>query len=373
MLGVPSSTGATAFNARNRSPWLSTEDLYHQKLYQLSGLILARNQDDFTHSFSTTQRISEELDLFANQMSPDWWEIPASLQSTRIKEASVEFERVMCQIWHFELEILLHLPFMLRAANDRRYEYSQISCLNACRSLIKRWIAIRDKRDPLLFSDLLEFQAFTASTTLMLGLLSSTGVSSPAILQEQQEDSVLIDIVVENFERRGRDESGKFISSQSISAIRALQKFLCDKNTSRSLRLEIPFFGTIKVAHSALQPLEGERLLGANGGRGMSFSHFDQPTPSSTAMRGNFASTSTFHTPAKTHLQTAEQTESDDSGNCIGNIDTLLQLSGGHFHPFDDSFIQTNNLTGEWPTQETDMILFDSLLDSDLVGTWNMY
>ncbi|KAJ5907754.1 hypothetical protein N7495_000436 [Penicillium taxi] len=101
MLGVPSSIGAAAFNSHYNAPWLSTEHLYHKNLYQISGLILARNQGDFTHSFSTTQRIGEQLDSFAKQMSPDWWEIPASLLSTRTNKASVEFERIMCQIWPF--------------------------------------------------------------------------------------------------------------------------------------------------------------------------------------------------------------------------------------------------------------------------------
>lgn len=305
-------------------------------------------------------------------MSPDWWEIPASLLSTRTKEASVQFERVMCQIWHFELEILLHLPFMLRAANDRRYEYSRISCLNACRNLIKRWITIRQNHNTLLFSDLLEFQAFTAATTLLLGLLNFTKISSHVILQEQQEDSQLIETVVRNFEGLERDETRKSVSSQSISVIRALQKFL-HEDISRSLCLEIPFFGTIKVAHScALQPLEGERLLGANGDREMSFSQFDQSALSSAEMRRNCTPTSTTHAPAKAHLETAGQAESGGSGHYIENIDRFLQLSGGHFQPFDDYFIQNDTFTGEWPTQETDMIVFDTLLDSDLVGTWNI-
>ncbi|KAL3481698.1 hypothetical protein BJX99DRAFT_270047 [Aspergillus californicus] len=355
ILGVPSSTGSAAFTVHD-APWLSTEDLHHKNLYQISGLILARNQDDFTHSFSTTQRISEQLDSFAKQMPPDWWEIPAML-FTRTHEASVRFERVMCQIWHFELEMLLHLPFMLRAANDRRYEYSHISCLNASRNLIKRWITIRENHDPLLFSELLEFQAFTAATTLLLGLLSSTTISSQLVLQEQ-DDSQLIEMVVRNFEGLQRDDTGMSVGSQSISAIRALQKFLRDGNISRSLCLEIPFFGTIKVARGcALQPLEGERLLGANEGRETSFFRFDQPALS--------------RAPANAHVGVVGQAEGDGSGNGIEDIDTILHLSGGQFEPFEDSFIQ-NDLTGEWPTQEMDMILFDSLVDADLVGTWNL-
>lgn len=77
----------------------------------------------------------------------------------------------MCQVWHFELATLLHLPFMLRAADDRRYEHSRVSCLNASRSLIRRWLAIRESHETFYFSNLIEFEVFTATTTLLLGLL----------------------------------------------------------------------------------------------------------------------------------------------------------------------------------------------------------
>lgn len=147
-------------------------------------------------------------------------------------------------------------------------------------------------------------------------------------------------MVVRNFEGLEHDETGKSIGSQSISVIRALQKFL-HEDISRSLCLETPFFGAIKVANScALQPLEGERLLGANGDREMSFSQFDQSALSSAEMRRTCTSTSTAHAPAKAYSETAGQAGSDDSGNYIENIDRFLQLSGGHFQPFDDSFTQ---------------------------------
>ncbi|KAJ5088380.1 hypothetical protein N7456_011996 [Penicillium angulare] len=380
MLGVPSSTGSAAFNLHNDDHSLSTADLYHKNLYQISGLILSRNQDDFTHCFSTTQRISEQLDSFAKQMSPDWWDIPMSLPYTRTKEASVEFERVMCQIWHFELEILLHLPFMIRAASDRRYEYSRISCLNASRNLIKRWIAIHDSHNTLLFSNLLEFQGFTAATTLLLGLLSFTTISGPIIAQEEHNDYQLIELVVRYFEGikcDKTDKTDKSVSSQSISIIRTLQTFLRDKSISRNLCLEIPFFGTIKIARScALQPLEGERLLGANGGRRGSSSQFDQQAPPPAEMRRSCVPTSALAShagPTKAHALILGQTGSEGNVHFADDIDTSLQLYGCHFQPFEDSFIENEILTSEWPAQEMETILFDSLVDADLVGTWDAF
>lgn len=173
----------------------------------------------------------------------------------------------MCQIWHFELATLLHLPFMLRAASNRRYEYSRISCLNACRDLIKRWVSIRETNGTFYFSNLLDFEAFTAATTLILGLLVSLGDKFQDTSQEQDEDSELVEMVVRNFERLKRHGSQVSVGSQSILVIQTLQGLLRGESSSGQLRLEIPFFGTIKVAHcGTIEPLEGERILGANTG-----------------------------------------------------------------------------------------------------------
>jgi hypothetical protein len=113
----------------------------------ISGLILTRNQGESTHAFSATHEIDEKLDSFAKQMPQAWWEISTAMMSNHTEEAIAQFERMMCQIWHFELATLLHLPFMLRVATNQRHEYSRISCLSANRGLTKRWISIREIPD----------------------------------------------------------------------------------------------------------------------------------------------------------------------------------------------------------------------------------
>ncbi|KAL3461718.1 hypothetical protein BJX64DRAFT_300084 [Aspergillus heterothallicus] len=373
ILGIPSSTVSTAFPLDDNAPWLSPEDIYHKKLYHISGLILERNQGDCTHSFSTTLRISEQLGTYAAEMPHAWWEIPTVIPTTRAKESSSQFERIMCQIWHFELATLLHLPFMLRAVNnDRRFEYSRVECLGAARNLIRRWNAIRESRTSLLFSNLLEFQAFTAATTLLLGLLSGDRNTHPTIIQERYEDHELIQQVVTNFEQIAGHSScnvGNSVSSQSIQAIRTLQRFLQPGDPSDRLRLEIPFFGVIRVARSGaiLQPIQGERLLGANP------AHTDlQPTPLTV---GAFEP-ATVQRPAsssrprkRTHHEMAGNDDSYTENRARGE-EPRLHFSSNHFHLPQAPDIQGDLDSGEWDFQESDMVFFDSLVNTDLVGGW---
>lgn len=86
---------------------------------------------------------------------------------------------------------------MLRVATHQRHEYSRISCLSVNRGLTKRWISIREILDKTLFSDLIEFQAFTVATTIILGVLGLTYTTIDQVaLQERHEDLQLIETVV---------------------------------------------------------------------------------------------------------------------------------------------------------------------------------
>ena len=311
------------------------------------------------------------MDSLAVKMSPAWWELPINLLKDRTREASVQFERIMCQIWHFELAILLHLPFMLRAVTDRRYEYSYVCCLDASRNLIKRWISIRDSQSTLLFSNLLEFQAFTAATTLILGLLGPSKTMSQEILQERHEDNQLVETVVQNFERLKQHGIGMSVDTQSISVIRTLQRFLRGESPSDKLRLEIPYFGIIHIARSgAVQPIEGERILGANACQNSSSLRHGQSTMVhsmiTTDRNSAFDSNSRGE---KAQERVRNEEINADNGS---NGDTILHFSGGHFQVPDTSDIQNCLDIGEWSFEDTDMILFDSLVNTDLVGNWTL-
>jgi hypothetical protein len=63
----------------------------------------------------------------------------------------------MTQIWYFQLEGLLHLPFMLRASTERRYEYSKFTCLKASREVIYRYNLLRGAKHNLFCCNVVDF------------------------------------------------------------------------------------------------------------------------------------------------------------------------------------------------------------------------
>lgn len=278
----------------------------------------------------------------------------------------------MCQVWHFELATLLHLPFMLRSKTDRRYEYSRASCLNASRSLIKRWLAIRENNSTFYFSNLLEFEAFTAATTLLLGLIGSQTIMRPEASRDQREDSQLVESVVRNLERLKKQGSGMFVEDQIISVIRTLQGFLDQRSRSGNFCLEIPLFGTIQIARSgAVQPLDGERLLGANAPQKNLFVRPPQQAIFSSMMGTTYPGNSVSRSCEET-LQQQIQNGENYAEDLVGQTHTVLQFSGGHLRLPDTLDIQGGLEVNDWAYQESDMIFFDSLVNTDLLGNWTI-
>jgi hypothetical protein len=372
MLGAPSATTSTPFSFDDNAPWLSTEDLYNKNLCEIAGLILSRNQADSTHAFSTTHEIDEKLGSLARQMPPTWWEIPTSIIDGRIEEVAFQLERILCQIWHFELETLAHLPFMLRAATDRRYDYSRISCLSASRNIIRRWMFIRKAHSIIFVNTLIEFQAFTAAITVLLGLLGSApSTTDPTVLKERGEDMQLVETVLQILEEHKQRGAGVLIVNQGISVIRTLQGVLRNEgNSTGNLRLEIQHFGTITITRSGnVQSLEGERILGANPrstimSKGVNVQHqAGRPNSTPLATGAGPTSTSVSFSNGQDH-QTA-----NGSGENAWMNDTVLQFTSSQFPMFEAQGMDGNI---EWlPFQESDILLFNSLLDTDVGVNWD--
>lgn len=308
----------------------------------IAGLIVDRNQAEPTHAFSTTQNIDEKLDNLSKQMPSSWWEMPDNSIFER-NEATVDlFDRALVQIWHYELESLVHLPYMLRAAVDRRYEYSRLSCLSASRKLVHRWIFLRERSKASFICKVIEFQAFKAAITLLLGILQpSQTVKDPMQIRQEEEDRKLIDTVRNIFEELQALEND-VVLGQSAEVLKTLESInLKDRGKGGSIRLTIPHFGTISVGKSRCN-------LAAEGAR---------PAPN---LHGNATANASFQVdPALQNWQSNVPMQPP-----YPTPPPLLTFTSSQFPPLTADM-------GEWPFNEDDTLLFNSLLNTDLEGNWN--
>lgn len=286
-------------------------------------------------AYATTQDIDERLDFLAKAMPPSWWEIPDKEYKSPVEQAIV-FDRVMIQIWYFQLESLLHLPFMLRAATERRYDYSKFSCLKASREMLRRYLALRGAPNQSFCCKVVDFGALTATVTLCLGLLDTEAPNETREVQNQKEqDRSLVMEVLQLTERLaagGKD----IVATQSMSVIKTLlDAGSPSENSTGNLRLTIPYFGTINIARPQVQsPIVTEAPI------------VQQQVP---------------------HMQPAPIPQSWERlpyQTQIPNHMPVVSFTSSQF-PVQMPSVQ------EWQPSEADTLFFDSLLNTDIEGNWD--
>lgn len=207
--------------------------------------IIERNSAVESNAYAETQQIDEELELLKRSMPPEWWTLPDDLEIRNAKsdERAKIMDRMLCQLWHFQIESLVHLPFMLRSATERRYEYSKFCCLNASRDLIRRWMVLRRGGNNFV-CHIVDFQAFMAAITILLGLM---GPSSEGTQQagQHESDRRLVDALIKKLE----DFDTEPRNAVALQCVEVLKTLICTQlhTYTGNLRLTIPYFGTLTL------------------------------------------------------------------------------------------------------------------------------
>ncbi|CZR65240.1 uncharacterized protein PAC_15140 [Phialocephala subalpina] len=198
ILGLPCGTGDDCFGDEEESLQglnADNRDVFERRLCIIAGSINARNlKESSTKSYTVTQQLDEKMDRLSNEMSQSWWEIPSLAVVERSLAVSGQFDRLLAQLWFFQLKALLHLPFMLCAGTDRRYEYSKFNCLNASRELVLRYLALRRFGNTQLICRVVDFAAFIGAIILILDQVGppSPDAESPKTQQLRESDRSLI-------------------------------------------------------------------------------------------------------------------------------------------------------------------------------------
>ena len=73
-------------------------------------------------NYMDTIKIEANIMDLAASMPPDWWRPEFFAGEDRTMQM---YERQLPQFWHHQVRTLLHLPFMLKASQDRRFEYNR--------------------------------------------------------------------------------------------------------------------------------------------------------------------------------------------------------------------------------------------------------
>ncbi|KAM0131448.1 hypothetical protein ACHAO1_007359 [Botrytis cinerea] len=326
------------------NPNIDHDILFIRKLTNLAGGIIERNQSDYIHAFASTQELDEKLENTGRGMPESWWEVPNYIETvSKDPSSAAKFDRIMSQIYYFQLESFLHLPFMIRAATERRYEYSKFTCLKSSREIISRYLTIRRSGTKSFCCKVVDFAAFTASVTLLLSILEipPVGGDTIAIQDQKRSDRELVETVL-----GAMDECASEDDVMAIQSVQVIKTLLASTSTSGNLRLTIPYFGTVSIARTPTTNITESTP-----------SIDTQSLDTTPSLMQNMSSGDSQHA----------DNEFDNSLNCPwAAAQPIVSFKSCQLPP-----LEPEQQIDDWSNLQVDnTMFFDSLLNTDLEGNW---
>ncbi|KIW72161.1 hypothetical protein PV04_00380 [Phialophora macrospora] len=258
--------------------------------------------DDAT--YRTTMNIQETLDEAAAAMPDDWWDVNSHIHYS---DPFVAHEHLVAQMWFWQVQAFLHLPYMLKPCSSMRsldhhhkrkddmvdeYLINRYLCLRGCRGMIRVFTLLRS--DPSLavyICSCEDFQGVFSACILMVGTLIRLSfcpqtARSPNgdAMGSVDDDLALISEIKDVFRYRAVQQGG-CISKQGLKVLEELGSFLQEDiriNDDQPLRrtVVLPYFGAI---HLELKPPRHLRCKILELDSGKSNTVTDPTPPSSTA------------------------------------------------------------------------------------------
>lgn len=251
----------------------------------IASRIIERNELSMSaaEEASLTRKLDAELQSAARSLPSCWWLAPP-LDAATVVDKQERFwntRRIFAQLLHYNLLNQLHLPYMLRTSSsltgDRRSEYAHITCVNASREVLSRFLTLRGSTGIAYTCRTVDFLALMTAMTLLLAHLNSIGGDSENLLAHQYySDRAMIEQVQKNMEETNR-VSSDVLSERSAALLRQLlsidvetarrdrqdlrrvsvqavgaETATIDPDESVVVSVHIPYFGVIKITREGI-------------------------------------------------------------------------------------------------------------------------
>lgn len=224
------------------------------KINALARQIADLDREISPQGYASALALDEKLESIMREMPKDFWEVPNIPSTARSPESFAALERLMVQMWHFEMKVFIHLPYLLRAPRDGRYDYSKVTALQASRNMLMRWFALRNASITQACCRFAEIGVFIAAVTLTLDIVIELGTKEKSEVQKSKgTDFAMICRLIGEMEKLAKASPREKIAARSAVV---LKKILSSLDPSRQpagkARLTIPYFGTIELDYKKL-------------------------------------------------------------------------------------------------------------------------
>lgn len=177
----------------------------------IASRILERNAaTPSSNDTDLTRSLDKELQKAARQLPNKWWLVPDLRRLEDPQSSFWDTRRLFAQVLHYNLLNQLHLPYMLRSSSvNHEQEYSLITCANASREILTRFITLRSFDGAAYSCRTIDFIALMAAMTLLLAHLDSHHLETQNFLAHQyHSDRAMIEQVkdyMKDFDRAKSD------------------------------------------------------------------------------------------------------------------------------------------------------------------------
>ncbi|KGO63027.1 Polyketide synthase, KR [Penicillium expansum] len=239
----------------------------------ISSKILERNalsSHSTPHDYSMMKPLDLELQKAAMGLPSKWWLVPTLNAGLTDSQALFwDTRRLFAQVLHYNLVNHLHLPYMLRSSSaGRKYEFSRITCVNASREVLSRFITLRRFNKIAYSCRTIDFLALMAAMTLLLAHLDSHSEAENLLAHQYLSDRAMIEQAQENMQEVNSLNSDA-MSAQSAELLRRLlaigsgpldgsgrisvqglttETVPTDQSDDDVVTVNIPYFGIVKIA-----------------------------------------------------------------------------------------------------------------------------
>ncbi|KAH8900466.1 hypothetical protein GQ53DRAFT_801090 [Thozetella sp. PMI_491] len=281
-------------------------DTLNRRLERVQAVIAARilernDRDPALLDYSITQDIDAHMLKAAKSMPPTFWAAPnfdnLDMQSENGFWKTV---RMVDQVFHYTLLIMLHLPYLLRFDADPRHEYSRLTCVNAGRDSMLRYIAFRNS-NANIYCRPADFFALVASITVLLAHLGShrnQGMAS-TLAHQRFGDRDVVEQVLDKMDASGRvtDDAMSTKSAELLGRLLHVEESAAQGQRYRAqmveasdahqedeqnvLQISLPYFGLIRITR---EPTTSSGPLGE-----LASSDTNQPADDSVLERANLS------------------------------------------------------------------------------------
>lgn len=250
----------------------------------IASRILERNESGAASgNLALTRTLDVEMQRAARSLPSKWWLTPSLGVASNDPLATFwDTRRLYAQVLHYNLLNQIHLPYMLRSSPaDRTLEYSRITCTNASREVLSRFLILRSFNRIAYCCRLLDFVALMAAMTLLLAHLHSQVPEEENLLAHQYaSDRAMIEQVQESMSEMNRLNSDS-LSAQSSDLLRRLlaieieaadgrqcgpgrvsvvrpghEAAMPEQSDDAVVSVHIPYFGIVKIAREGVRKEE---------------------------------------------------------------------------------------------------------------------